>query len=177
MGSHPCAWPRSQATLGSYPCSYIVRTPPPDSLYPQSLKKTSFPRIPTYPAGYRHGPSTTPMGSHPCAWPLSLATKCCRMPKNTYFRSHRDTFAQGLPKIVFRETLGESVPVGPKICVFGHPAALCCQRQGPSAGVRPHGCCRGTMSVPCRVGGYPGKTRFFERLWVQRVGGRCSDYV
>ena len=41
------------------------------------------------------------MGSHPCAWPLSLATKRCRMPKNTYSGSHRDTFAQGLPKNEF----------------------------------------------------------------------------
>ena len=24
MGSHPYAWPRSEATLGSYPCSYVV---------------------------------------------------------------------------------------------------------------------------------------------------------
>ena len=59
----------------------------------------------------------------------------------------------------------------PEICVFGHPAALRCQRQGPSDGVRPHGCCRGTMWVPCRVGGYPGKTRFLGRLWVQVLGG------
>ena len=48
----------------------------------------------------------------------------------------------------------------PRIGVFGHPAALRCQRQGPSDGARPHGCCRGTMWVPCRVGGYAGKTRF-----------------
>ena len=41
------------------------------------------------------------MGSHPCAWPLSLATKRCRMPKNTYSGSHRATFAQGLPKNEF----------------------------------------------------------------------------
>ena len=61
-------------------------------------------------------------------------------------------------------------------CVFGHPAALRCQRQGPSDGARPHGCCRGTMWVPCRVGGYPGKTRFLGRLWVQVLGG-CCDYV
>ena len=48
----------------------------------------------------------------------------------------------------FRETLGESVPVGPKIGVFGHPAALHCQRQGPSAGVNPMGIVKGP-------GGYP----------------------
>ena len=59
----------------------------------------------------------------------------------------------------FRETLGESGRVGPRIGVFGHPAVFC-QRQGPSDGARPHGCCRGTMWVPCRVGGYAGKTRF-----------------
>ena len=27
------------------------------------------------------------------------------------------------------------------------------------------------MWVPCRVGGYPGKTRFLGRLWVQVLGG------
>ena len=27
------------------------------------------------------------------------------------------------------------------------------------------------MWVPCRVGGYPGKTRFLGRLWVQESGG------
>ena len=68
-------------------------------------------------------------------------------------------------------TLGESGRVGPRIGVFGHPAALRCQRQGPSDGARPHGCCRGTMWVPCRVGGYAGKTRFLGRLWVQVLGG------
>ena len=36
------------------------------------------------------------MGSRPVAWPLSLATKRCRMPKNTYSGSHPATFAQGL---------------------------------------------------------------------------------
>ena len=41
------------------------------------------------------------MESHPCAWPLTLATKRCRMPKNTYSGSHRATFAQGLPKNEF----------------------------------------------------------------------------
>ena len=77
----------------------------------------------------------------------------------------------------FRETLGESAPVGPRIGVFGHPAALRYQRQGPSTGVRPHGCCRGTMWVPGRVGGYPGKTRFLGRLRVQESGGGgCSYY-
>ena len=57
---------------------------------------------------------------------------------------------------------------------FGHPAALRCQRQGPSTGVRPHGCCRGTMWVPGRVGGYPGKTRFFRETvgYKSGVGGR-----
>ena len=75
--------------------------------------------------------------------------------------------------LFFRETLGESSPVGPRIGVFGHPAALRCQRQGPSAGVRPHGCCRGVIWVPCRVGGYPGKTRFFR----ETVGTRVRGYL
>ena len=70
----------------------------------------------------------------------------------------------------FRETLGEGSPMEPRIGVFGHLAALRDQRQGSSAGVRPHGCCRGVMWVPCRVGGYPGKTRFLGRLWVQESG-------
>ena len=40
-----------------------------------------------------------------------------------------------------RETLGESVPVGPRIGVLGHPAAL-----------------RWAIWVSCRVGGYPAST-------------------
>ena len=88
--------PNHEATLGSYPCSSIVRTP--QTIVPTVSLKTSFPRIPIYPAGYPHGSSTTPMGSHPCAWPLSLATKRCRMPRNTFSGSHWGTFAQGLPK-------------------------------------------------------------------------------
>ena len=71
----------------------------------------------------------------------------------------------------FRETLGESAPKGPRIGVLGGPAALRCQRQGPSTGVRHHGCCRGAMWVPCCVGGYPGKTRFFRETVGTIVGG------
>ena len=50
--------------------------------------------------------------------------------------SNRQVGTQG--KLVFRETLGKSGPVGPRIGVFGHPAALRCQSQGPSAGMQPH---------------------------------------
>ena len=50
-------------------------------------------------------------------------------------------------KLVFRETLGESAPVVPRIGVFWHPAALRCQRQGPSTGVPLHG------TAGTRVGG------------------------
>ena len=52
MGSHPCALTHSLATLGSYPCSTIVRmTPSIDSCtHSLSSLKTSFPMIPTYPA-------------------------------------------------------------------------------------------------------------------------------
>ena len=39
--------------------------PHPRTLVPKVSLKSSFPRIPTYPAGYPHGPSTTPMKSHP----------------------------------------------------------------------------------------------------------------
>ena len=77
----------------------------------------------------------------------------------------------------FRETLGESAPVGPRIGVFGGPLALRCQRLGQSSGMRPLGYCRGAMWVPCWVGGYHGKTRFLGRLWVQESwGGGYSDY-
>ena len=39
------------------------------------------------------------------------------------------------------------------------------------------GCCRGAMWVPCRVGGYPGKTRFLVRPRVQESwGGGRSDH-
>ena len=71
----------------------------------------------------------------------------------------------------FRETLGESAPVGPRIGVFGGPAALRCQRLGQSSGTRPLGCCRGAMWVPCWVGGYPGKNRFFRKTVGTRVWG------
>ena len=33
------------------------------------------------------------------------------------------------------------------------------------------------MWVPCRVGGYPGKTRFLGRLWVQVGGGGVGGGV
>ena len=102
-------------------------TPPPQHLYPQFPLKTSFPSIPTYPAGYPHGPSTTPMGSRPVAWPLSLATKRCRMPKNTYSGSHPATFAQGLPKktsFPWVPTRRVEYPHGPSIIPMGsHPYA------------------------------------------------------
>ena len=58
-----------------------------------------------------------------------------------------------------------------RIGVSGAPAVLHCQSQGERLGMRPHGCCRGVMWVPHRVGGYPGKTRFAERMWVQESGG------
>ena len=48
----------------------------------------------------------------------------------------------------FRETLGESSPVGPRIGVFGHPAALRCQRQGPSQGYDPMGVVEGSCGYP-----------------------------
>ena len=47
-----------------------------------------------------------------------------------------------------RETLGEKGRVGPRIGVFGHPAALRCQRQGQATGRDPMGVVEG----PC---GYP----------------------
>ena len=50
-------------------------------------------------------------------------------------------------------------------------------RAGQSSGVRPRGCCRGAMWVACCVGGYPGKTRFLGRPWLQESGGGGrSDY-
>ena len=39
--------------------------PYPQTLVPTVSLKTSFPRVPTYPAVSPHGPSTTPTGSHP----------------------------------------------------------------------------------------------------------------
>ena len=173
MGSRPVAWPLSLATKrcrmpkntysGSHPATFAQGLP----------KKTSFPwdthlpsRVPTWSLYNTHGGRAPSLG--PCLWQRSAAG----CPKNTYSGSHPATFAQGLPKKrVFPGTLGESGRVGPRIGVFGHPAALRCQRQGPSDGARPHGCCRGTMWVPCWVGGYPGKTRFLGRLWVQVLGG------
>ena len=89
----PCLWQRSAAGCPKTPILGPTRP-----LSPKVSLKNEFSLVPTYPAGYPHGPSTTPMGSRPVAWPLSLATKRCRMPKNTYSGSHPATFAQGLPK-------------------------------------------------------------------------------
>ena len=78
MGSLPCAWPRSQATLGSsYPCAYIVRTPPPDS-YTHSLpKKRVFPGYPPTLQGTHMVLLQLPWGGipalGPCLWQQSAA--------------------------------------------------------------------------------------------------------
>ena len=62
--------------------------------------------------------------------------------------------------------------MGPRIGVFGHPAALRCQIQGPSTGVLPHGCCRGTMRVTCSVGRWVSwENSFFRETVGTRVGG------
>ena len=61
-----------------------------------SLHKNEFSQDTHLPYRDPHGPSTTPMGSHTCAWPRQLNPAAC--PKNTYSGSHQDTFAQGLPK-------------------------------------------------------------------------------
>ena len=66
--------------------------------------------------------------------------------------------------------LGRPWVIASRIGVSGLPAVL--QSQGQRLGMRPSGCCRGTMLVPRRVGGYCGKTRFLDRLWVQESGGR-----
>ena len=64
----------------------------------------------------------------------------------------------------FRETLGESVAAGPRIGVFWASGSASLPETGAKhMWVRLDGCCRGTMWVPCRVGGYPGKTRFLGR--------------
>ena len=76
------------------------KTPNLQTFVPTVFLKTSFPRIPTYPAAYPHDPST-PMGSHPCALPQSPATKRCCTPQKTYSRSNQDTFAKCLPKTKF----------------------------------------------------------------------------
>ena len=80
-------------------------------------------------------------------------------------------------RLVFRESLGESGRVGPRIGVFGHPAALRCQRQGPSDGARPHGCCRGTMWVPCWVGGYPRENSFFRETCGRKCCRGCCEHL
>ena len=71
----------------------------------------------------------------------------------------------------FRETLGESAPAGPRIGVFGHPAALRCQRQGPSTGVRPHGCCRGDHVGTLQGRWVSWENSFFRETVGTRVGG------
>ena len=68
--------------------------PHPQTLVPTVSLKTGFPRIPTYPSGYpQHLLGRTPV-LRLSLWQRSDATH----PQNTYSGSHRDTFAQGLPK-------------------------------------------------------------------------------
>ena len=55
------------------------------TLVPTVSLKTSFPRIPTYHAGYPNGPSISPMGSHPCVWSQSLATKPDHTPRQVEY--------------------------------------------------------------------------------------------
>ena len=72
-----------------------------------------------------------------------------------------------LGKLIFREILGESVPVGPRIGVFGAYGSASL----PEIETK-HRCCRGVIWVSCRVGGYPGKTRFVRETVGSRVWGR-----
>ena len=47
---------------------------PPGHFRPRSPKKTCVPSVPTRRLEYPHGPFIMPIGSHPCALTLSLAT-------------------------------------------------------------------------------------------------------
>ena len=105
MGSHPCAWSQSLATK---PCrkprkvEYLhgpsIIPMGSQTFVPTVSLKTSFPWIPTYPAGYTHGPSTTPMGRTPILGPNLRQQSPAARPKNTYSWSHRDTLSKGLPE-------------------------------------------------------------------------------
>ena len=59
----------------------------------------------------------------------------------------------------------------PEYVFLGIRQRFVARDRGQATGVRPHGCCRGTMWVPLQGRWYPGKTRFLGRLWVQVLGG------
>ena len=65
-----------------------------------STLKTSFPRIPTYHAGYPNGSSISPMGSHPCAWSQSLATKPGHTPRQVEYPHGPSIIPIGLQTLV-----------------------------------------------------------------------------
>ena len=48
----------------------------------------------------------------------------------------------------FRETLGESVPVGPKIGIFGQLAAIAARDRGQAQGCDPMGVVEGPFGYP-----------------------------
>ena len=54
-------------------------------------------------------------------------------------------------------------------CFWASSSASLPETGAKRRGATPWGC-RGVMWAPCRVGGYPGKTRFLGRLWVQESG-------
>ena len=97
-----------------------------------------------------------------------------QLPLGIIYRGNVDTRpAWWVPRenSFFRETLGESAPVGPRIGAFGGPEALHCQRLGQNSGVRPRGCCIGAMWVPWWIGEYPGENSFFRETVGTRVWG------
>ena len=65
----------------------------------------------------------------------------------------------------------------PEYVFLGIRQRFVARDRGQATGCDPHGCCRGTMWVPCRVGGYPGKNSFFRETVGTSVGGGCCDYV
>ena len=78
MGSHPCAWSQSLATKSCRKPRQVEYLHGPSiipmgsqTFVPTVSLKTSFPRIPTYPAGYIHGPLQHPWVAHLYLAPIS----------------------------------------------------------------------------------------------------------
>ena len=71
----------------------------------------------------------------------------------------------------FRRPWAKVAGRDPEYVFLGIRQRFVARDRGQATGCDPMGVVEGPCGVPCRVGGYPGKTRFLGRLWVQVLGG------
>ena len=133
------------------------RPPPQDSCTRGLTKKRVFPGYPPTLQGTHMAPLQHPWGHTPSLGP------------GLWQRSAAGPHFLGRP---WRKCPG----VTQNRCFWGSGSASLPETWAKARGVT-HGCCRGAMWVPCRISGYPGKTRFLVRPRVQESwGGGRSDH-